>query len=129
MFAEPVAGHAGVGGHSRPSPRTRLHLPLYTPALREFRPLRWRRFTVIVGFRALPFMPSLLGCRHRTPDGVQRTCAKMVTAGRSCRGQRISASTDTHPRRCAMHSRGHPPKFPLQAAYIALTKTKYYPDA
>jgi hypothetical protein len=27
---------------------------------------------VVVGFRALPFMPGLLGCRHRSPDGVQR---------------------------------------------------------
>src|SRR5262245_4673587 len=27
---------------------------------------------VVVGFRALSFMPGLLGCRHRSPDGVQR---------------------------------------------------------
>ena len=26
---------------------------------------------VVVGFRALSFMPGLLGCRHRSPDGVQ----------------------------------------------------------
>src|SRR6266849_1918015 len=26
---------------------------------------------VVVGFRALSFMPGLFGCRHRSPDGVQ----------------------------------------------------------
>src|SRR5262249_43406386 len=34
---------------------------------------------VVVGFRALSFMPGLLGCRHRSPDGVQRNRVRFST--------------------------------------------------
>src|SRR5437660_3032839 len=45
---------------------------------------------VVVGFRALSFMPGLLGCRHRSPDGVQgnrvrfRRALRRRGGGRGC---------------------------------------------
>src|SRR5436309_188426 len=35
---------------------------------------------VVVGFRALSFMPGLLGCRHRSPDGVQRNRVRFTSS-------------------------------------------------
>src|SRR2546422_120946 len=47
--------------------------PLLPPLVRE------------APFRALPFMPSLLGCRHRSRDGVQRHRVRMGNPGQgSC---------------------------------------------
>jgi hypothetical protein len=33
-----------------------------------------------MGFRALSFMPGLLGCRHRSPDGVQRNRVRFTAS-------------------------------------------------
>jgi hypothetical protein len=45
---------------------------------------------VVVGFRALSFMPGLLDCRHRSPDGVRRNRVRFR------RGYRGASGSSTH---------------------------------
>src|SRR6266849_2045270 len=61
-------------------PQDELRFPLDAPAFRELHTSAGGGSLpgVVVGFRALSFMPGLLGCRHRSPDGVQGNRVRFI---------------------------------------------------